>query len=184
MPILMIFFVVQIAYLCGNWVYNEDRIGVSDKTEKQQLFEHWLWFEVMLALSYLSGCIIYLMFYQCKKPKMQFGFSHGDEDDGTTDFIAVNLFIITTNNTMFATACMGLLMFWQLPNNQHYSTSGFLATFQSFLFLLSIFLTPGSESRSLIYVKCMPKCIRLMSYCALVVQPSIIIVVNIVGCCT
>ena len=85
---------------------------------------------------------------------------------------------------MFATACMGLLMFWQLPNNQLYWTSGLLATAQSLLFLLSIFLTPVSESRSLRYAKLMPKCIKWMSYGALVLLPSIIIVVNIVGCCT
>ena len=182
----MIIFVVQIAYLCGNWVYNEDRnASLGDKTEKQQLlFEHWLWFEVMLALSYLGGCIIYLLFYQCKKPKIHFGVGDDAEEGGTSDFIAVNLFIITTNNTMFATACMGLLMFWQLPNNQLYWTSGLLATAQSLLFLLSIFLTPVSESRSLRYAKLMPKCIKWMSYGALVLLPSIIIVVNIVGCCT
>lgn len=34
LPIMMLLFITEIAYLCGRWVYNEDVYTAKDKTEK------------------------------------------------------------------------------------------------------------------------------------------------------
>lgn len=93
----------------------------------------WLWFEVMVAISYLAGCMIYLMFYLFKKPSLHIvkDVNLTDEENGagTEDFIAVNEILIMINNTMFATAFTGVILCWHLKDHHKFSlTSGILAT--------------------------------------------------------
>ncbi len=91
----------------------------------------WLWFEVMVAISYLAGCMVYLMFYLCKKPSLYIvhDINLDDEENGagTEDFIAVNEILIMINNTMFATAFTGILLNWHLQGHKFSLISGSLA---------------------------------------------------------
>jgi hypothetical protein len=51
------------------------------------------------------------------------------------------------------------------------------------MFLCTVFLTPVSESRSPLYVKCMPRIIWLMCYGALTICPVLVVIINIFGIC-
>ncbi len=93
----------------------------------------WILFEVMIAISYLAGCMIYLMFYICKKPSLQIvsdiNLNDSENGAGTEDFIAVNEILIMINNTMFTTAFTGIFFNWHLQYHIFSLTSGILATF-------------------------------------------------------
>ena len=66
MVIFIIFICYLACYFMANWIYNKPDYTDGVPTLRQQKFELWLWFEIMMFISYIVGGAVYILIYKVK----------------------------------------------------------------------------------------------------------------------